>query len=77
MIDKERIILTGIIGAQLGPVLDRLAVPPADQPYVVGWIVAAIPIAYHFASTYGPRIFARWFPPVPTTPAEPAQGVKQ
>lgn len=68
MIDKERLLLTSIIGAQLGPYLDRLAVPPAQQTALVGWLVAGIPIVYHLFAEYGPRIMARVFPPVPTQP---------
>jgi len=79
MTSKERLILASIIGAQLGPMLDQWAVPKADQPYVIGWIVAGIPVAYHLLaeicgaiSEYLPRVLARWFPPIPTLPAAPA-----
>lgn len=72
MNDKERMVLTGIIGAQLGPLLDRWLVPPADQTIVIGWIIVSIPIVYHvvagFVEKYGPRIMDRWFPPVPALP---------
>lgn len=64
MIDKERLLLTSIIGAQLGPVLDQLAVPKAEQTALIGWIIAGIPVVYHVIAEYGPRVFARFFPPV-------------
>lgn len=83
MNDKERLILTSIIGAQLGPLLDKLAVPAPDQAAVVAWFVAGIPVVYHLIVTYGPRVMARWFPapepagcPAGTVPAHlpPAAG---
>ena len=72
---KERLLLTGVIGAQLGPLLDKWLVPPADQITVVGWIVVSIPIVYHAIAAavekYGPRIMDKWFPPVPAAATIP------
>lgn len=73
MNSKERLVLVGILSVWLGPVLDTLAVPKADQAQAVGWLIIGIFAAYHaavaFIQTYGPRIRAvtidRWFPPLP------------
>jgi hypothetical protein len=65
MNDKERLLLTSVIGAQLGPLLDRLLVPQADQTALIGWMIAGIPLLYHTALEWAPRIMARFFPPIP------------
>ena len=65
MIDKERLLLTSVIAAQLGPLLDQLAIPKADQTALIGWIIAGIPLVYHVVLEWTPRIMNRFFPPVP------------
>lgn len=72
MTNVERLILTGMISAKVGPQLVAWGVPQAYQSTVVGYVVAGIPIAYHLASIYVPRILARWFPPVPNSPGPAA-----
>ena len=78
MIDKERLVLTGLLGVYLGPVLDKLLVPPADQQQLYGLMIMAVPVIWHYVAAWAPRILYRWFPmdrlfpPIPTTPANPA-----
>lgn len=64
MNDKERLLLTSVIAAQLGPLLDRLMLPPADQSALIGWMIASIPLVYHTVLEWAPRIMNRFFPPV-------------
>lgn len=64
MIDKERLLLTSVIGAQLGPLLDAWAVPKQDQTALIGWIIAGIPVVYHLGAEWLPRVLNRFFPPL-------------
>ena len=64
MNDKERLLLTSVIAAQLGPLLDRLAVPQADQTAMIGWMIAGIPLLYHVVLEWAPRVLNRFFPPI-------------
>lgn len=66
--NPERLILTAVIGAQLGPVFAQLAVPKADQAALTAYIIAGIPVVYHLASVYLPRVLARLFPPPTENP---------
>lgn len=72
MTSIERLVLTGMVSAKLGPQLVAWGVPQQYQSAVVGYVVAGIPIAYHLASIYVPRILARWFPPVQTSAGQSA-----
>lgn len=84
MNSKERMFLVALLSVWLGPLLDHLAVPKADQPQAVGWVVIGIFALYHAAAqliqAYGPRIRARtldrWFPPL-SAPAPRLTGTEQ
>lgn len=63
MNNKERLMLTSMIGILLGPRLAAMGVKPDDQLQIACLISTGIPVAYHTMAPYVQRIFDHYFPP--------------